>query len=134
MAETFRPPQGVRDEAARALAWIADGKAGPGFTDTGRARAAQLARGDAVSAETILRMYSLLVMKATSRGRVSRLGMKAIQVQVELLGLLGVAMPGSLGHHKLENNCLLVQRYWKAKAWNLATSRKPKQFRTCPRN
>jgi len=58
MAETFRPPQGVRDEAARALAWIADGKAGPGFTDTGRARAAQLARGDAVSAETILRMYS----------------------------------------------------------------------------
>jgi len=58
MAETFRPPQGVRDEAARALAWIADGKAGPGFTDTGRARAVQLSRGDAVSAETILRMYS----------------------------------------------------------------------------
>ena len=58
MAETFRPPQGVRDEAARALAWIADGKAGSGFTDTGRARAAQLARGDAVSADTILRMYS----------------------------------------------------------------------------
>ena len=58
MAETFRPPQGVRDEAARALAWIADGKAGAGFTDTGRARAAQLARGDAVSGDTILRMYS----------------------------------------------------------------------------
>jgi len=58
MAETFRPPQGVRDEAARALAWIAEGKAGAGFTDTGRARAAQLARGDAVSADTILRMYS----------------------------------------------------------------------------
>ena len=58
MAETYRPPQGVRTEAAKALAWIADGKAGPGFTDTGRARAAQLARGDAVSADTILRMYS----------------------------------------------------------------------------
>lgn len=58
MAETFRPPQGVRDEATRALEWIADGKAGAGFTDTGRARAAQLARGDAVSADTILRMYS----------------------------------------------------------------------------
>ena len=58
MAETFRPPQGVRDEAARALAWIADGKAGAGFTDTGRARAVQLSRGDAVSADTILRMYS----------------------------------------------------------------------------
>lgn len=58
MAETYRPPQGVRTEAAKALKWIADGKAGPGFTDTGRARAAQLARGDAVSADTILRMYS----------------------------------------------------------------------------
>jgi HK97 family phage prohead protease len=40
------------------LKWIADGKAGSGFTDTGRARAVQLAKGDAVSAETILRMYS----------------------------------------------------------------------------
>jgi len=58
MAETYRPPQGVRDEAKRALAWIADGKAGDGFTDTGRARAVQLANGDAVSADTILRMYS----------------------------------------------------------------------------
>jgi HK97 family phage prohead protease len=58
MAETFRPPQGVRSEAKKALAWIADGKAGDGFTDTGRARAAQLARGDSVSAKTILRMYS----------------------------------------------------------------------------
>jgi len=58
MAQTYRPPQGVRTEAAKALQWIADGKAGPGFTDTGRARAVQLARGDAVSAQTILRMYS----------------------------------------------------------------------------
>lgn len=58
MANTFRPPQGVRDEAARALKWIADGKAGSSFTDVGRARAAQLSRGDAVSADTILRMYS----------------------------------------------------------------------------
>lgn len=58
MAETFRPPQGVRDEASKALTWIADGKAGSGFTDTGRARAVQLSRGDAVSADTVLRMYS----------------------------------------------------------------------------
>jgi len=58
MAETFRPPQAVQNNAARALKWIADGKAGSGFTDTGRARAVQLAKGDAVSAETILRMYS----------------------------------------------------------------------------
>ena len=60
MAETFRPPQGVRDEAKRALAWIADGKAGSGFTDTGRARAVQLSRGDAISLDTVLRMYSFL--------------------------------------------------------------------------
>ena len=58
MAETFRPPQAVREEAQRALDWIAEGKAGSGFTDTGRARASQLANGEAVSAETILRMYS----------------------------------------------------------------------------
>lgn len=60
MAETYRPPKGVQEEAQRALKWIADGKAGSGFTDTGRARAAQLARGDALSAETVLRMYSYL--------------------------------------------------------------------------
>jgi len=60
MADTYRPPKGVQEEAERALKWIADGKAGSGFTDTGRARAAQLARGDAVSADTILRMYSYL--------------------------------------------------------------------------
>ena len=60
MAETFRPPQGVRDEAARALKWIADGKAGSGFTDTGRVRASQLASGDSVSADTVLRMFAYL--------------------------------------------------------------------------
>lgn len=58
MAETFRPPQGVRDEAKRALAWIADGKAGSGFTDTGRKRASDLASGKSVSLDVILRMYS----------------------------------------------------------------------------
>lgn len=60
MAETYRPPQGVRNEAKRALAWIADGKAGSGFTDTGRKRAADLAAGRALSAQTVLRMYSFL--------------------------------------------------------------------------
>lgn len=60
MAETFRPPENVRDEAKRALKWIEEGFAGDGFTDTGRARAAQLARGDGLSAETILRMFSYL--------------------------------------------------------------------------
>jgi hypothetical protein len=58
MAETYRPPKGVQDEAKRALAWIADGKAGSGFTAVGRKRASDLASGKPISAQTILRMYS----------------------------------------------------------------------------
>jgi HK97 family phage prohead protease len=58
MAETFRVPQGVQDEAKMALAWIADGHAGNGFTAVGKKRASDLAAGHPVSAETILRMYS----------------------------------------------------------------------------
>ena len=58
MAETFRVPQGVQDEAKKALAWIADGHAGSGFTPVGKKRASDLAAGHPVSAETILRMYS----------------------------------------------------------------------------
>jgi HK97 family phage prohead protease len=58
MAETYRPPKGVQDEAKRALAWIADGHAGSGFTTVGKKRASDLASGTALSAQTILRMYS----------------------------------------------------------------------------
>ena len=54
--DTFSPPQGVQEAAQRALEWIREGHAGDGFTDVGRARAAQLARGDNVSRETIGRM------------------------------------------------------------------------------
>lgn len=54
----MRPPQRVRDNARRALRWIEDGKAGSGFTATGRRRAQQLAAGEAVSVETIERMRS----------------------------------------------------------------------------
>lgn len=56
--ETFKPPQGVQEAAQRALEWIREGHAGSGFTDVGRARAAQLARGDNVSEQTIRRMAS----------------------------------------------------------------------------
>jgi hypothetical protein len=56
--ESFKPPQGVQEAAQRALDWIAEGHAGGGFTDVGRARAAQLARGDNVSEQTIRRMAS----------------------------------------------------------------------------
>lgn len=58
--ETFVPPKGVQEAAQRALDWIAEGHAGSGFTDVGRARAAQLARGDNVSETTIRRMRSYL--------------------------------------------------------------------------
>ena len=58
--ESFKPPKGVQEAAQRALEWIKDGHAGSGFTDVGRARAAQLARGDNVSRETIGRMASYL--------------------------------------------------------------------------
>ena len=58
MAETFRPPQAVQDNATRALDWIDQGFAGDGFTDVGRARAVQLSRGDALSADVVLRMFS----------------------------------------------------------------------------
>jgi len=56
--DSFTPPSGVRAAAKRALGWIEEGKAGSGFTDTGRKRASDLARGAAVSAETIGRMVS----------------------------------------------------------------------------
>jgi hypothetical protein len=58
--ETFKPPEGVQEAGQRALDWIAEGHAGSGFTDVGRARASQLARGEAVSEETIRRMASYL--------------------------------------------------------------------------
>ena len=55
-AEKYYPPKGAQTAAKRALQWIADGKAGDGFTDTGRARAAQLARGGSVSREVAAKM------------------------------------------------------------------------------
>lgn len=58
MAESYRPTKGMQDAAKRALAWIADGKAGSGFTDVGRKRASDIAAGRALSAETVIRMYS----------------------------------------------------------------------------
>jgi hypothetical protein len=65
--ESFVPPEGVQEAAQRALEWIAEGHAGSGFTDVGRARAAQLARGDAVSETTIRRMRSFLARHGVNR-------------------------------------------------------------------
>lgn len=55
---TYNPPADVQDAAKRALIWIAERRAGSGFTDTGRARAVQLANGRPVSEDTIERMRS----------------------------------------------------------------------------
>jgi len=60
MADSFSPPEGVRAEARRALKWIEEGHAGGGFTDVGRKRASDLARGASVSLRTIKRMNSFL--------------------------------------------------------------------------
>ncbi len=55
-ADKYYPPAGAQSAAKRALKWIADGKAGKGFTDVGRARAAQLARGGGVSRDVAAKM------------------------------------------------------------------------------
>lgn len=55
---SYSPPEAVRNAAKQALRWIADGKAGDGFTATGRYRAETLAAGRAVGLDTIKRMNS----------------------------------------------------------------------------
>ena len=58
--DTFTPPKAVQEEAQRALDWIADGHAGPNFTDVGRKRASDLAAGHGVSLDTVKRIASFL--------------------------------------------------------------------------
>lgn len=65
--DTYEPPQGVQNAAQRALEWIAEGLAGDGFTDVGRARASQLANGEPVSRETIGRMANYFGRHASDR-------------------------------------------------------------------
>jgi hypothetical protein len=67
--ESYVPPQGAQEAGKRALQWISEGHAGANFTDVGRARAAQLARGDAVSEETIRRMASFLARHGANEGK-----------------------------------------------------------------
>jgi len=59
-AETYKVPAGVQSAAKRAIKWIDEGKAGSGFTITGRRRASQLAAGGSVSRDTVARMKSYL--------------------------------------------------------------------------
>lgn len=53
-----QPPKDVQEAAQRARRWIEDGKAGKGFTDTGRRRASQLASGDEVSDDVVEKMQA----------------------------------------------------------------------------
>jgi hypothetical protein len=51
-------PKNVQEAAKRAVRWIRAGQAGSGFTDVGRARANQLARGGIISKDVAQRMKS----------------------------------------------------------------------------
>jgi hypothetical protein len=61
------PPKEVQRAAARAVRWIEDGKAGKGFTDTGRHRATQLAGGEEVDADTLRRMHAYFSRHAVDK-------------------------------------------------------------------
>lgn len=52
------PPKDVQEAAQRAQRWIEEGRAGKGFTDTGRRRASQLAKGDEVSDDVVKKMQA----------------------------------------------------------------------------
>ena len=54
--KSYSIPAGVRSAAKRSQKWVADGQAGKGFTDVGRARMAQLARGGSVSRDVAVKM------------------------------------------------------------------------------
>lgn len=56
MAKTYKPTTGMASAARRALKWKEEGK--PGGTLVGLARANQLKDREALSASTVLRMYS----------------------------------------------------------------------------
>lgn len=66
-ASKYKVPEGVQSAAKRAQKWIADGKAGSGFTDVGRRRAAQLAAGGTVSRDTVARMKSYFARHTNDR-------------------------------------------------------------------
>ncbi len=66
-ATEYKVPSGVQSAAKRALKWIADGKAGGGFTSTGRRRASQLAAGGSVSRDTVARMKSYFARHAVDK-------------------------------------------------------------------
>jgi HK97 family phage prohead protease len=56
MSESYQPTQGMKDEAERAIKWKDEGH--DGGTRIGLTRARQIIRGENLSRDTVLRMYS----------------------------------------------------------------------------
>lgn len=65
MAKTYAPTDGMASAARRALKWKEEGKRGG--TRVGLARANQLANKEALSADTVLRMYSFFSRHAVDK-------------------------------------------------------------------
>lgn len=58
MAETYKPTESMANNAKQAIKWREEGKAKGAGTAVGWTRAAQLARRENLSLETVKRMYS----------------------------------------------------------------------------
>ena len=61
------PPKGVQQVGKRAVGWIEDGKAGKNFTDVGRHRAEQLAKGDDLDDEQVKKMQAYFKRHAVDK-------------------------------------------------------------------
>lgn len=66
-AASYKVPAGVQSAAKRAQKWISEGKAGDGFTATGRRRAAQLAAGGSVSRDVVVKMRAYFARHAVDK-------------------------------------------------------------------
>ena len=64
---SHKPPKDVQEAAQHAVRWIDDGKAGSGFTDTGRHRAHQLAEGKDVDDDQIQKMRNYFARHEVDR-------------------------------------------------------------------
>jgi len=63
----YQVPEGVQSAAKTALKWIADGRAGDGFTSVGRNRANQLASGGTLSRATLIQMRAYFARHAVDK-------------------------------------------------------------------
>ena len=70
MAESgHTPPKGVQRVGQRAVRWIEAGKAGRNFTDVGRARADQLARGEQLSDAEVKKVKAYFAAGGSGAGQ-----------------------------------------------------------------